>query len=109
MLQFDLKPEYLKRVKTILKAHVPHAEVWAYGSRVNGDCHKASDLDLVVRNPNDLSRHCEKLYELKEAFSQSDLPIIVDVIDWARIPDSFHTEIEKEHIDIQKETRIEEY
>ena len=105
MLTFDLKHEHLKQVRAILKTHVPHAEVWAYGSRVNGDCHKASDLDLVIRDPSDLSRHCERLYELKEAFSQSDLPIIVDVIDWARIPVSFHAEIEKEHIDVQKGTR----
>ncbi|MFN5236631.1 MAG: nucleotidyltransferase domain-containing protein [Bacteroidota bacterium] len=26
-------------------------EVWAYGSRVNGDAHEGSDLDLVIRTP----------------------------------------------------------
>ena len=30
----------------------PTAEVWAYGSRVTGEAHEASDLDLVVRRPN---------------------------------------------------------
>ncbi|WP_394370317.1 nucleotidyltransferase domain-containing protein [Pedobacter segetis] len=30
-------------------------QVWAYGSRVNGDAHVGSDLDLVIRTP-DLKR-----------------------------------------------------
>jgi uncharacterized protein len=37
-----------------LRRYSPEAEVWAYGSRVNGDGHECSDLDLVLRNPSDL-------------------------------------------------------
>lgn len=33
----------------LLGQHVPQAEVWAYGSRVNGGAHEGSDLDLVLR------------------------------------------------------------
>ncbi len=28
---------------------ITRIEIWAYGSRVNGDSHDASDLDLVIR------------------------------------------------------------
>ncbi|MFZ2542492.1 MAG: nucleotidyltransferase domain-containing protein [Gallionella sp.] len=87
-----------KRWKLILRAHVPHAEVWAYGSRVTGSDHEASDLDLVLRNPQNLQEETSSLYNLKEAFTESNLPIRVDVMDWARIPTSFHREIERAQV-----------
>ncbi|HBA86963.1 MAG TPA: hypothetical protein DCZ75_02940 [Geobacter sp.] len=89
----DLRPEWLETVRRLIAAHIPHAEVWAYGSRVQGTSHEGSDLDLVVRNPNDLSQPQANLYELREALSESNLPILVDVLDWARIPESFRQEI----------------
>jgi predicted nucleotidyltransferase len=60
---------------------------------VNGTAHEGSDLDLVVRNPADLSHPQPDMSELREAFSESNLPILVDLLDWARIPESFRQEI----------------
>lgn len=48
----DLNPRYLNMVKAVLMANAPDAEVWAYGGRVSGNFHNGSDLDLVLRNPN---------------------------------------------------------
>lgn len=93
MPKLDLRPEWLEVVRQLLAVHVPDAEVLAYGSRVRGTSHDGSDLDLVVRNVTDLARPQTNLFELKEAFSDSNLPIIVDVLDWARIPASFKSEI----------------
>ena len=101
-LSLDLPQKYLAQVKALLRTHVPHAEVWAYGSRVTGGGHEASDLDLVLRNPQNLLEETGTLYELKEAFSESNLPIRVDVMDWARIPESFRREIERAHVVVQK-------
>ncbi len=97
-----LSSGHLAAVQAILREHVPAAEVWAYGSRVNGRAHAASDLDLVVRNPKDLNQKHVNIDELKEAFSESNLPFIVDVLDWARIPESFRLQIEKGHVVIQE-------
>jgi predicted nucleotidyltransferase len=96
-----LPAEALAAVRALLRRHVPRAEVWAYGSRVDGRAHPGSDLDLVVRDPEDLSRLQEGLDALKAAFSESNLPFLVDVLDWARIPDSFRREIERAHVVIQ--------
>jgi len=101
-LALDLPQKYLEQVKTILRAHVPHVEVWAYGSRVTGNGHEASDLDLMPRNPQNLPEETAALYDLKEAFTESNLPIRVDIMDWARIPESFRTEIERAHMVIQE-------
>jgi len=98
MPQLKLSLDYLLLVKAILKQNAPHLDVWAYGSRVNGNCHDASDLDLVLRNPDDLQKPLENLSQIKQSFIDSKLPILVDVMDWACLPDSFREEIEKRHV-----------
>ncbi|MGQ9614457.1 MAG: nucleotidyltransferase family protein [Chloroflexus sp.] len=97
----DLPAQYLAQVRTILQTYVPEYEVWAYGSRVRGEAFAASDLDLVVRNPRHLSEPCDHIVALREAFVASNLPIRVDVVDWARIPPSFHHEIERGYVVVQ--------
>ena len=101
-LALDLPQRYLAQVRTLLLKHVPDREVWAYGSRVGGTGHEASDLDIVVRNPSALAEETPGLSALKEAFAESNLPICVDPMDWARIPESFHREIERAHIVVQE-------
>lgn len=86
----------------MLHRHLPHAEVWAYGSRVNGDCHDASDLDLVVRNPAALDEALPNLADLKDALVESNLPIRVDLVDWARIPAAFRREIDRAYVVVQE-------
>lgn len=102
MPTLDLPERHFSLLRKLLKIHVPDAEVWAYGSRVKGQSHAASDLDLVLRNPTDLSRPQEYFYDLKEALSDSEIPILVDVLDWSRLPESFHAVIEKLHVVVQQ-------
>lgn len=89
----DLRPEWLEIIRQLLAVHLPDAEVWAYGSRVQGKAHEGSDLDLVVRNPENPGKPQQDLDSLQEALRESNLPILVDVLDWARIPESFRMEI----------------
>lgn len=79
----------------------PQAQVWAYGSRVNGKAHEGSDLDLVLRNPTDLSQDVEGWDQLKDALQASDLPMLVDVHLWSRLPQAFHANIEAEYVVLQ--------
>ncbi|MDI6793119.1 MAG: nucleotidyltransferase domain-containing protein [bacterium] len=106
MSNINLKPEYLTVTRKILVGYMPEAEVWVYGSRVNGDSHEASDLDLVVRNPDDLTRPQKNIDELKNAFTESDLPILVGILDWARLPESFHERIVKCYEVVQKPVSV---
>ena len=87
---------YRRMVEELLREHVPDAEVWAYGSRVSGQSHEGSDLDLVVRGP-ELKPLGGELVDLVEAFRESNIPILVQVHDWARLPESFHREIERNY------------
>jgi uncharacterized protein len=91
----DLRPEWLTIIQQILATYLPEAGVIAYGSRVTGRAHEGSDLDLVVRNPHKPLMPAHNLGEVRDAFTESNLPILVDILDWARIPDSFREEIER--------------
>jgi DNA polymerase sigma len=96
-----IEPRHLELLKTLLQQHLPGGEIWAYGSRVTGLAHEASDLDLVVRHPSRLEEETPHIRALREALTESNLPIRVDVVDWARIPDSFRQEIERTYVVIQ--------
>ncbi|OUD13328.1 nucleotidyltransferase family protein [Thioflexithrix psekupsensis] len=86
MIHLDAK--YLDEVRTILQQQVPEYEVWAFGSRVHQRGLKPfSDLDLVLITEQPIDSSLYGL--LKEAFSESDLPIRVDIADWSLLSDSF--------------------
>ena len=85
----------------LLERHVPQVQVWAYGSRVNGQSHDASDLDLVLRNPADLKEPIDEYLELKEALQKSAIAIMVDVHDWAYLPEAFHRNIERAYVELR--------
>ena len=95
MQKLDLRPEWLVLIRQIFAAHLPEAEVIAYGSRVTGTAHEGSDLDLAARNRQNPLVPVRNLAEVRDAFSESNLPILVDIQDWSRIPDSFREEIER--------------
>lgn len=93
-----LDARHLRTLKALLARHTPHAQVWAYGSRVNGTSHEGSDLDLVLRHPTDLSQTVPGGQALKEALQASDLPMLVDVHQWAHLPQTFHARIEAGYV-----------
>ena len=102
----DFPLRYREQLEALLRQHVPDAEVWAYGSRVNGQSHDGSDLDLVLRGPN-LEPLGYEYLELVEALEQFSIPILVQTHHWARLPESFHREIERDYVVIQGRGRQE--
>ena len=86
-LKVDLRPEDLLLVRSLLRTHVRGREVRAFGSRVLGSAKKTSDLDLCVMGSDPLPQiDAEKL---RNAFSESPLPIKVDVVQWAELRSGF--------------------
>jgi predicted nucleotidyltransferase len=92
-----LPERYWQQLTPLLRQYAPQAEVLAYGSRVSGNCHDTSDLDLVLRNPDAPEQRQENLAALRQAVSESNIPILVDLMDWALIPQSFRDEISRRH------------
>jgi len=102
MKTIKLPTKYKKQVIHLLEKHIPHVEVWAYGSRVTGDCHSASDLDLVLLTPDRTQIPFETFNHLKTAFTNSNIPFLVELRDWAFLPESFKKEIQLNYIVLKK-------
>lgn len=92
----DIAPEHWRIVRTILRRHVPGVPVWAFGSRSKGTARPYSDLDLALIT--DAPLPLDTLAELKEAFSESDLPWPVDVADWSSLSEPFRRIIADAHV-----------
>ena len=98
--RLHLQPRHRQQIEALLRKHLPGVEVWAYGSRVNGRSHDGSDLDLVLRGPGLTPIPAAALSELRQAFSASNIPILVEVRDWARLPEGFRREIERGYVQV---------
>ena len=95
-----LDTEQLETVQRILNLHFEGVEVWAYGPRVNGtDCPPDMDLELVVISEKPIS--FDDMTAVEKAFVESELPFRVDIIDWAKLPESLQKQIKKDHDVVQ--------
>lgn len=95
----DVTPRQWEVVRGILRAHVSRWPVWAFGSRATWKAKPYSDLDLAVitQEPMGLGERAA----LIEAFSESDLPWKVDVVDWATTSPAFRRIIERDRVLLQ--------
>jgi type I restriction enzyme S subunit len=78
----------------LLNQYLPNTEVWLYGSRIKSTSRHNSDLDMVVFTDDNQTM---AVFDLKEAFDESDLPFRVDLFTWDDLPESFHENIKREH------------
>lgn len=85
-------------VLQLLARYLPGVTAWAYGSRVNGTAHDASDLDLVLRSRDLSPISWGALDEFITALRDSNIPILIEARDWTRLPASFHHEILKNYV-----------
>lgn len=95
----SLHPEELKCIKAIFQKIIPDREVWAFGSRTTAHHKPFSDLDVVVMGENTLT--VEKLADLHNAFSESDLTFKVDVVVWSELTNNFKSIIQNHYSVIQ--------
>lgn len=95
----DLAPRDWADVVRILHEQVPAIEVWAFGSRARYTAKPYSDLDLALITQQPLS--LAQLAAITDAFATSDLPIRVDLVDWASTSDAFRKIIAQDKVVVQ--------
>lgn len=96
--RLHLRARHRQQLEALFREHLPDVEVWAYGSRVARRSHDGSDLDLVVRGPGQEEIDPTRLADFEQALHDSTIPFVVEVRDWARLPERFHREIEREYV-----------
>ena len=88
----DVEQRHYKIIKEILAKFLPYKKVLAYGSRVKWNASETSDLDLAVFNATQ-----KEIYEAKEAFDESNIPFIIQILNWETIPQDFKENIEQKY------------
>ena len=96
--RLHLSPRHRAQLEALLREHLPGVEVWAYGSRITGESHDGSNLDLVLRAPDLQKIPIGRLSDLWEALRESTIPFLVEARDWARLPEEFYGEIERDYV-----------
>lgn len=93
----DLPEAHQKQVLDIIRARLPDARVWVYGSRAKGGARRYSDLDLML---DDRGREIpwSVLGNLDEDFDESSLPIIVELHDMAATDANFLDRVRKDFL-----------
>ncbi|MGH7058855.1 MAG: nucleotidyltransferase family protein [Stellaceae bacterium] len=95
----DLTDRDRRLVLDILAAHLPPgSDVWVFGSRATGRARPLSDLDLAVDAGRPLT--LDETAILREALSDSDLPFLVDIVDWHAIDARFRKSIAAERLSL---------
>ncbi len=96
--RLHLQARHREQLEELFREHLPEVEVWAYGSRVDGRSHDGSDLDLVLRGPGLEEIDLARLDDFRRALHDSTIPFLVEARDWARLPERFHREVEREYL-----------
>lgn len=88
-MTLHITPEEHNIIAAILAGQPP---CYAFGSRVAGTHKPFSDLDICIKGEAPVDDAV--MAELKEKFSESNLPYKVDIVDYHRISPSFRQRIE---------------
>ena len=81
--------EEMKITMAIIERHANDCEVFIFGSRYDGSPKKFSDLDLAFKKNDNEKMVFRQCSNLEWAFSESDIPYRVDVIDYNATQDYF--------------------
>lgn len=91
-----LSSDQIKKILRCISLHLPKAKVFAFGSRVKGTARKYSDLDLAL--DADHSIDLSIITKIKHALSETNIPIMIDIVDYHSINSDFKSLIDKEKV-----------
>ena len=83
----DISAAILGKVKELVKATDPEAEVILFGSRARGDAREDSDWDILILTPKAVNLKVEqtfrhKLFELELEYGQAISTFVYSKADW---------------------------
>lgn len=93
---FGLKNHELAIITEILRKYFPSLEIWIFGSRSTSNHKPYSDIDIALIGNNKFE--ISNLPLALEAFSESDLPIKVDIVVYNEAPPGLKKAIDSQHI-----------
>ena len=93
-----INAEYKQQIDKIAdETFASGTQIWAYGSRIKGTSHDASDLDLVIKTDKKSPESIDNLVNFKELLQNSNIPILIQALDWHFIPETFKQNILRDY------------
>ncbi len=93
-----LSADQLEKIVKSIHLHLREARIFAFGSRVSGKPRKYSDLDIA------LDAHCSidlsQLTKIKNSLSETNIPIVIDIVDYHSISNDFKAIIDQQKIEL---------
>ena len=93
----DLDEKYINFLKKIISCYLDDYKLYMFGSRVNGNARKYSDIDIAIKSDKLTSSIKSKI---ESDFENSTLPYEVDVVDLNTISDDFKNLIKNTLVEI---------
>lgn len=93
--------KYKKIIMPIIEKHVPNAKIILYGSRARGDFEEGADINIAL----DMDKKIDSwlVYALLLDLHDSDLPILFDVVDFAKVSEDFKKNILRDGIMLREQ------
>jgi len=92
-----METHYKSQLLSIINSQLPQCKVWLFGSRARKTHASGADVDLAI----DAGRIVtwQEIFAIKEAISQSNIPVFVDIVDVGNVSEEFLKHIQKEWIE----------
>ena len=81
-------------IRSILNEYTSKYDFFYYGSRVKGNFRVLSDLDILIKSDSKVS--LDDLETLKMLFDNSNLPYVVNLVDYNNIDKDFYNLIKND-------------
>lgn len=99
MIVHGLSAAEISDIVKSIRLHLPKSKIYAFGSRVSGTHRKYSDLDLALDNGSPIE--FELLEKIKERLSESNLPIIIDIVDYRSATRDFRSIVDRQKVELK--------
>lgn len=83
----DLESRYVDFIKSTVRSELKNAEIFIFGSRVQGKSKPYSDVDIALKSTEEIP--FEKILMLKVKFEESTFPYKVDIVDLNTLDENF--------------------
>lgn len=87
METLDLESRYVDFIKSTVRSELKNAEIFVFGSRVQGKAKPYSDVDIALKSAEEIP--FEKILMLKLKFEESTFPYKVDIVDLNTLDKNF--------------------
>jgi predicted nucleotidyltransferase len=98
MTNKGISEEELKIIKSTLQPYQQDYDFFMYGSRINGNFSKNSDLDILVKGAKKIS--VDAAEKIQKEFDESDLSFIVHLMDFYDMDTGFYASLKNNLVKI---------